>query len=269
MRRVVWLLALATACGDDDSGSGGDGGAGDGGVPANNGFVLVTAYNAMANGVSTTGGSVSATFSLQSSTPLCTDMTIGPCYLYMCPTTVPPVMYASGGVVTVTGLTQAVSLAPDGSKMYAPFTTQQSLMTGGENLTIRGAGADAPAFMLTVKAPNRVSITTPAKPAASGITIDRSVDFPVAWTGGGTGEVGIVIGSNQGYSMQCTYPAAAGTGTIPKAALAMMTAGAATFGASSQLLENVDMGDWRLWGEVFFSSVWTDQSLVGSTATLQ
>ena len=75
---VVWLLVLATACGDDDSGSSGDGGVGDGGVPANNGFVLVTAYNAMSNGVPTTGGSVSATFSLQSSASLCTDMTIGP-----------------------------------------------------------------------------------------------------------------------------------------------------------------------------------------------
>jgi hypothetical protein len=269
MRRVVWLIALA-ACGDDDSGSGGDGGTGS--IPPNNGFVLVSAYNALSNGAPIMGGSVSATFSLDSSTSVCTTQTVGRCTLYMCPQTPPPVTYASSGTVTILGLSQSVVLAPSTDKTYPPYSTQSALLSGGENLTIRSTGADAPAFMLTFTAPARASITMPAKPAVAGssITIDRSGDFPVAWTGGGAGEVYVVIGSNAGYSMTCEFAASAGSGTIPAAALSLLTAGSGTFSASSVVLKSTDMGDWRVTGEAFLTAVWaTDQSIAGVTATLQ
>jgi hypothetical protein len=128
---------------------------------------------------------------------------------------------------------------------------------------------------MSLTAPSLASITTPAKPAGMNpLVITRSQDLAVAWTGGGTGEMDFVLGttngSNPGPTLNCSFPANAGSGTIPTAALAMLPAGNGSFSASTYVFKDVDIGEWRIYGQAFFTAVWSaDMSQSAVTATLQ
>ena len=276
MRRLVWLLALA-ACGGDDSGGGDDGGGGgpDASVPSNNGFVQLSAYNAVASATPIVGGSASASFVTTAATSSCTQHTVGACDVYVCSTTTPTQSYASDGTITITGLAQAVTLTPQSNNMYAPFSTQQApLFSGGETVTLHGTGGTAPAFTLMVTMPSRATITSPTKPAGTSgsVTIQRSQDFSASWTGGGAGKLYLYVSgpSGSGATVSCGFDASAGTGKIPAAALSMLPAGMGSFSAASLAVKTLDMTDWRIYGQGFFNAVWAaDTSMAAATATLQ
>jgi len=263
MRKLVWLLALA-ACGDDDSGGGG-------GTPSNTGFVAVSTYNAMSAGMPIAAGGVSVSFNLSTSSS-CAHTLVDPCDVYICSAPATP-MYASAGTVTIQGLVQPVMLTPMTDKTYTVYSAQQALYAGGETITISAPGADAPAFSLSYTAPSRMSITSPAKPASGAkLTVNRSQGFTASWTGGGAGEVFLYISgpSASNTTISCGFPASSGTGTIPAAALAMVSAGTGSFSVSSLSRKSIDIGDWRIYGQGFFTGVWAaDTTMATADVTLQ
>lgn len=274
MRWLVCVVALA-ACGDDDGSGTGDGG-GSGTVPPNIGTVYLSSYKAtQTGGGQVMGNIVNAQFVVNPMIGTCTSQTIGPCIISQCMLSTTNPMYVSGGVVTVTGLSQAVSMTPSTiTNMYLPDNSA-SAFVGGEMVHIQGGGATAPAFTLSFTAPGLASITAPARPAGTNpLVINRAQDLAVTWTGGGASDMDFVLGSmngsNPGPTLNCSFPASAGSGTIPAAALAMLPAGSGTFGAATEVVKNVDIGDWRFWGQAFYTSVWSaDMSQSGVTATLQ
>jgi hypothetical protein len=79
--------------------------------------------------------------------------------------------------------------------------------------------------MLT--APAQPDFTTPTFPTSTSLTIDRSSDFHVAWTGGDGGTVTLQLQTNsaQAEIVRCTYDASADSATIPTAALQQVQAG--------------------------------------------
>jgi hypothetical protein len=275
MRWLVCVVALA-ACGDDGAGNGGDGGMRDAPAPPNTGSVFLSSYKSMQTGTQVMGNIINASFlPAQPQAFTCTSQVVGPCVLSQCTQSTALPMYVSGGTITVGGLSKPVTMTPSTiTNMYQPDNSANPF-AGGETVTISGAGATAPAFMLSLTAPGLASITTPAKPAGTNpLVINRSQDFAVAWTGGGPGDMDFVFGSTNGSSpgpsLNCSFAASTGSGTIPAAALAMLPAGNGTFSGSTNSLKSVDVGEWRFWGQAYFTAVWSvDMSQFGVTTTLQ
>jgi hypothetical protein len=274
MRTLGLVLVLLSACGggsgDDGADDGDDGDDGpDALVPApeNTGFVSASSSFFVSGTTTVRAGSISATFRLASSL-VCTEEVVGDCFIYMCPTNPPPPTYQSAGTITVTGAALPATLMPLGDDTYdVVSTTTQTMFDGGETITASGTGGDVPAFSVSVTAPSRVTLTAPAKPAGS-LAINRGQDFQASWTGGGAGLVFLYF-SATGITMSCGYPASGGTATVPAGALAMIPAGMGSFSAASVSNNTTDVGDWRIYAQGFYNSVWPDMSIVSATAIIQ
>ncbi len=283
MRILVWCLALAVcACSGDDDGSsnGGDGGTGsnggdDAGVPANSGYVSVTSLDIVSGTTAIKSGSAVASFTItQSNATSCTQHAFGACTVFVCPTSgTGTSTYHSAGTVSIAGLNQQVTLTPQADNMYTVYSVQdQTLIDGGETVTVSGAGAEVPDFSLSFTAPSRATITSPAQPAMNtSLAINRAQDLSVAWSGGGVGKVYVYVAGAQGTgtSVNCGFDASAGSGKVPTAALAMLPAGMGSFSSSSIESKSIDQSDWRIYASGFFTNVWPDLSVVAAPATLQ
>ena len=142
---------------------------------------------------------------------------------------------ADAGPITIKGRQDAFTLQvrSDGQYMWADKST--AAFAEGETVTVAAAGNVVPPFSTTLVTPARVTITSPVATVSGGtvnVTADRTRDLTLQWTGGAAGEVGVSLEAlahavsgvrPQGETrleMTCTYPASAGTGTIPSTALA-------------------------------------------------
>ena len=171
---------------------------------------------------------------------VCTASTIGGCLVSACtimgvadPGTPPVATVLDAGLLTVTGAgaTKGVlafgTVAPQSKQPgYPEVTGEKQFFHGGDSVTLVGAGgADLPAFKAQkLIAPNDLVLTAPACDAGCP-DVDRTKNLTVTWTGGGAGSVKAsfeTIGDTATASVFCTFDAAAGTGTVPKAALAQL-----------------------------------------------
>jgi hypothetical protein len=130
---------------------------------------------------------------------------------------------ADAGTIRMTGGAEEVTLA-FGAGGYAIEVVDGALWTGGETLRFSSTGADVAAFDVEVTAPRHVTMTAPALPLGADFVLDRGRDLPVMWTGGAEGELEVQIDGPQELPMpqvdlRCRFPASAGAGTIPTAAL--------------------------------------------------
>jgi hypothetical protein len=96
-------------------------------------------------------------------------------------------------------------------------------------LTFTAAGGAIPTFSETFCGPASATITMPAAAPGPALTINRAADLPVQWTGGAVGDVEVSLrdGGAGGASVEvrCFFTGSAGQGTVPKAALAKISAG--------------------------------------------
>ncbi len=283
MKRVCLLALVLVGCGDDgttDDGATDDptddftGDAddvvddGDDVEPTQFGSVYIQSYDAMnVPGTPTRGGSAGAGFYTSGETCPIMD-TIGPCDVVACSfTSTGPV---NAGAITVTGTRQPITLATGRDGTYDLFQATAPLYAGGETITFDAAGADVPAFEVDIMAPHEVHITAPAEPATV-LTINRSRDLNVTWSGGNAGRLQIVLyGPGQGAeSLFCRFAANAGTGTIPMAALAMLGAGQGSFAMATIDLAEVSAGDWLVQASAYTNAVWPDESIVSGGTTIE
>lgn len=201
----------------------------------------------------------------------CTSMQrIGPCNIMQCATSQQP--QVSGGMVTITGAAQAITLMPNASNQYDTFMVANPLFVGGEMITFTTVGATAPAVTKTITAPAKATITQPAKPpmASPYLIINRSQDFTVSWTGGGSGEVQVALNSDLAdHRAFCRFMASAGTGKIPSAALQTFTGASGGFAMASITEEQAISGDWGIDVSAYFNAVWPDNAIVSGAAMLQ
>ena len=172
---------------------------------------------------------------------VCTASTIGKCLAEACtisndaaPAATPSVTILNAGTITVTGVADAQAALTFG--LVSPQSTQKGypsvhadtqFFTGGDSITVQGAGGpDLPAFAAHVLiAPNDVVITAPTCPDLICPEVDRTQDLAVTWTGGAAGQVRAsfeTVAPNNTGSVFCTFDAASGAGTVPKAALAVL-----------------------------------------------
>ncbi len=267
--RVRFALLVFVAC-KSSGGGGDDGPAPDAAVAAHTGSVFIQSYDGMnVPGTPTRGGQVSAGFYTAPAT--CTTMqTIGPCTVRSCPAGSSQGAF-SAGTISISGAAKPLSLVPGADKVYTPQTSTTPLFAGGETITFAATGADVPAFTLSVTAPTKGTITAPAKPAAGALLgITRAQDFSVSWNGGGSGTIQVFLtGPGNQPALFCTYPASAGSGKVPTAALMTMAAGMGSFAMSTISEAQSTAGDWAVLANVYFNAVWPDAALVSGGSMLQ
>jgi hypothetical protein len=172
----------------------------------------------------------------------CTGTTIGPCVQVTCaPTQVdlgaPFVgLSSSAGPLQLSGGQSPFTLVPDAHATYPELTKTTSLFRGGETLTAAAKGADVPPFSVQLTAPSEVTLTAPPSPNGV-VDVQRSAGLAFTWVGGGAGQLVIMLLPPFGrptdpVGMTCQFPAAAGAGTIPAAALTTLPQGGGTIDVS-------------------------------------
>lgn len=270
IRTMRYTLVVLAAC----SGGGDDGGGGSGTPDApkatRSGYVSIQSYDAMnAPNTPTRGGTASAGF--YASGAFCTNMArVESCDFAMCVTTPPAAV--SAGAITITGAAQPIMLMPAADKTYNTYMVATPLFAGGETITFAAAGGDVPAFDKTITAPTKTTITAPAEPPSSSpyLAIARASDFTVSWTGGGSGQVQIVLSSPQGdLRLFCRFDASAGTGKVPSGALLKLPSGTGSFAMASIAQTVHEAGDWAVDVSAYYNAVWPDASIVSGPAMLQ
>ena len=147
----------------------------------------------------------------------CQKTDLGSCFTYVCPSQTPPSGLASAGTLTLSMGNYTLSVQQDTSSFYFKdgFTFSPGALLG-----VSASGAEVPAFPTqTISSPGPIAIDEPA-------TISTAQDYVVTWSGGEVGAQVFVDGegekNNGSNAAGCYFDAAAGTGTIPQAALAAL-----------------------------------------------
>jgi hypothetical protein len=176
----------------------------------------------------------------------------------------PRLMSVSAGTITMVGAMslvlapQVYSLGDGGTSVRYAVPPGSTGFPPGQPLTITASGATVPAFSLAISVPTAIAVTQPDL-NASPLTIVRSMDLPIAWTGGGpVGNVNFSLLQDVGgttIDVQCSAPSSAGHGVIPASALSYLIptgqGGAygplgAAFGVGSSSVVNLTAYDWRV-----------------------
>ncbi|MBA3458418.1 MAG: hypothetical protein H0T46_00535 [Deltaproteobacteria bacterium] len=165
------------------------------------------------------GGCVLRLHTPSSCTPACTS---GLCVDGVCEA-FPGI--ASGGRLTVTGLTTGVQIDPMDGFYYDPGALPEELFTDSATVTARLAGAAVPAMTLSARGvPKLVAAIQPDKLV---LPYPASQDFVVRWTpASGDSRVRLTLNANnQGHGLpylgiiECDAPDSAGQIAIPAAML--------------------------------------------------
>lgn len=267
MKRLV--IVLVAACGG--GGATGSDASVDAPAPTHHGYVWMQSNSYHAQNVAHDEGAAGALFDDAAS--LCTTHTsFGACTVSYCTDVLPVSHVYSAGTMTIAGASAPIVLTFPINGTYPDFHLTGVLFTGGESLAVTASGADVPPFAGSVVAPTRATITSPAAPPEETLTIAQSSDFTFTWTGFETGtlHVGVVGGPNASTQVDCSFDAAAATGTIPAQALMMVpTGGTIYFHMESIRDAEVDAGDWAVTLHATTQAVWPTDTLAGGVVTLQ
>lgn len=153
----------------------------------------------------------------------CIVTSSGACLVYDCPSPPPTTMNQGAGTLTITGgpLGQTGTTIPQSNPYY--FYTYGKGLVKGDVLGVSASGGQVPAFgPKTVTMPGVITLTSPPNPA----TIATSSDVTATWSNGETGASTVIELTadlnGKTWAVYCTFDAATGTGTIPKALLGPM-----------------------------------------------
>lgn len=205
---------------------------------------------------------------MQAATP-CDVSTFGACTVSTCPTDyVAPDNSAvaspsAGKIAWSDGKTFMGELTPDALGRYAPFASSTLGFSGGESLTVSGSGGDVPAFSTTVAVPLSLLLASPAADATGHLVSPKTQDLVLTFDRGMPG-LDLYVQSMSSdptthSSLQCTFPSATGTATIPAAALAKLSTAHKILLTTAQK-QTVAAGDYRV-------VVWTVLGLLNQTKT--
>lgn len=257
----------ATDASPSDAGRLDAGPSSDAAAPANVGFITLLSDTAPAH------ARASATFLTGGPAYLCTEQPSGACTLYRCTprpgASTRPAPHA--GIVQLTGLTQPLSLTPATDGSYpASILQTTSLWTGGETLTASAPGASVPAFTTSVMTPRRITLSAPTLPTGDWM-IDRAQPIALTWSGATAEDIIVTLGviTIDPVELECVFPASAGAGTLPAAALGLLPTGDAYYTIVSRTRQQVDTADWRITLRADTDAILPDARLVAGQAVLR
>lgn len=277
---LAYTLIFAAACGGDDRGptdsavtDAGDTSVGDaitdGGGDADTAVVLppdgvlrtsrIWADQYAFGGIET--GAAGAQFFDQEPSPVSstTEDLGGGCTMTTAQLLVEPGMgafpqYRDAGDIRIEGGAAPIDIVRSGTSFYDSVTTDTRLWDGGAALTITAAGgADIDPFSVSVEAPATIQVTSPTLNlgGAPPIDVDRSADLTVTWMAGTGGEdvsvrvIGPEVEGEPNVTIECRFAPAAGTGTVPAAALGRINrAGMGILGVDVSSERTIAAGAW-------------------------
>ncbi|MFO0676081.1 MAG: hypothetical protein U0169_06085 [Polyangiaceae bacterium] len=201
----------------------------------------------------------------------CTTTTVEGCVLEACPPRAKDPKAVSAGAIAISGGTiaaEGITLTPDDKGLYATAGDRKTLWNGGEDITVRGAGAEkgVPAFESVVKSPVRIVLTEPAITRGKNITISRNEDLVISWgafsatvvegstafDGGAVvtpaaldGEVEVVLVSQTDTgvaTLTCAYPINTGGTHVPRGAIGRLSESTGLIRLSSRQSKTVGAG---------------------------
>lgn len=225
--------------------AGGASGGGSSTGPTRIGSVTLSQSTVEVAGQSFRSGMVLANFfEIPSQFAGCTTSTVGACRISNCAAaadagTPPDGGMVSAGDLTITGLADGgVTLMP-GAMGYQKVISGP-LFVPGAPIGVSAAGATVPAFTAQVNAPTGATLTMPVCAQSTCPAISKAAGLTLTWTGGvGTVAIEVLGGSDE---VSCEFPAAAGTATIPAAALASLPTGSASLFFNTQNSTTVQAG---------------------------
>ncbi|MGH7282068.1 MAG: hypothetical protein ACRELY_11130 [Polyangiaceae bacterium] len=174
---------------------------------------------------------------------VCPDIAAGDCVLFDCGG---GQMHGyatdseSAGTLTISGGTPSdvVTLTLQADHAYEGFAADASVFETGTPVTFMGTGAAVPAFSQTLTLPSLPTLTSPTISSGT-LTIDRTTDFAMTWSGGNADVVAVsILSSNK--QIACEFPATASSGVIPSTLLTHLSAGSAqmSFLAYAKVIAN-------------------------------
>jgi hypothetical protein len=164
----------------------------------------------------------------------CSERTAGACTVRACAAPTDGARAPSAGDVTlgIDGAATPLSLSPDGSGRYANPARPTPMWSEGTQVRFAAAGAEVPAFAVTLAAPRPLRVVSPDFASAPAV-LDRAAAFHARWEPG-DGEVRVAVRQeaaptgtafDAGVAVDCFFDRASGEGEIPPAALAGLTPG--------------------------------------------
>jgi hypothetical protein len=175
--------------------------------------------------------------------PGCTSTTVGPCTYNPCsvppttPTGVAPVPNVGAIAISVAGGALAMlEVQADGTYPSLVTSATPAWESGGETLSVQWANAPGdpglPGGSVTFATPPYVALEEGTAFAANPGTISRGGDLTLGWTTdtvAGSADQLVVDVTTNPAQLLCEFAASAGAGTIPAAALALVSPGAAKY----------------------------------------
>lgn len=226
-------------------------------APSRFGLVRMTSTTSTVGVQTVSGSSATAMFvdNLQQGAG-CNRTDSGACSLYSCSGgtfTLP-----SAGTITVSGGTQAVSLATRGDGSYIAYGNSTSVVfPQGQKLTLDAPGQLVPAFHAEVTAlTSAFNLTIPDGSRVDPLifSMSRNQSFTVTWSPllSGTrvhAELNQSLDSNHELLLECDYDGTAGTGTIPAELLTKFNVSSGQFNIAQMLIGpsanvSVQQGGW-------------------------
>ena len=181
----------------------------------------------------------------------CTSRQVGPCKLQACSPLsgdagVSSLMHFKAGEIMVTGGMSNLTMTPDAAHNFIYFSGGTgTLWNAGDTLSVNASGdpTGVPAWTASIQTPGHVILTNPW---GNPFIINKSTGVTFTWTFmGGPGQVVVNLSSNPGAS--CSFPASAGTGTIPPSALTDIATGVnGTINALDINEETVTAGEFQI-----------------------
>ena len=166
----------------------------------------------------------------------------GTCTLYICPIngapTLPLPTTISAGPVTVSGSAGSFALDPVSDSSGATYVLSGAAsLAPAEAVTIAAPGSTFTSFTAQLDLAPRVDLSA-GLPGAVGMTADATVTWKPVTTAGSAGSTTNVVVTFQQVApneptLVCTYPASAGTGTIPEGAWEAFMPGTVTVTAAA------------------------------------
>lgn len=142
----------------------------------------------------------------------------------------PPPPLPNAGAINVNGGVLPITLAVQADGTYMPASAALQLWSDGmTTMQFMAIGDEVPNFNVVQTSTQSVSITAPDLGAVP-LLVTRSADMPLTWSGPSPGNVVVrlvwrdVAPSTANTTVECSFPVADGSGSIPTAALTMLPA---------------------------------------------
>lgn len=156
-----------------------------------------------------------------------------------CASSQPQIDIPTGGVAPITVSAGTIAIDLGGAPLgrfgfagigYVPLSSAESdalAWNPGDTLAVSATGGQVVAFEATIVAPPAFASVTPDLEITSQVVVRLAQDFTVSWTppAQAMGDVTLELFDPLGFYLDCTAPDAAGSLTVPAAALGNFVAG--------------------------------------------